>query len=104
MLRYTLFVFITLIVEAALILGISFFFKTDFLTTMFFGSAFFIFFAFLIGSSGDLLSRNSEFAAFNAMGGRYEPKYDKVTFRISPFLIGSILCMILYFLLYSFLT
>lgn len=104
MLRYALYVFITLIVEVSLIWGISFFIQTDLLTAMFFGSAFFIFFAFLTGSTGDLLSRNSEFAAFNAMGGRYEPKYDKVTFRISPFLIGSILCMILYFLMYSFLT
>ncbi|MDR0139601.1 hypothetical protein RFW18_17745 [Metabacillus idriensis] len=104
MLRYTLFVFITLIVEVAFIWGISFFIQTDLLTAMFFGSAFFIFFAFLTGSTGDLLSRNSEYAAYISTGGRYEPKYDKVTFRISPFLIGSILCMVVYFGLSYFMT
>jgi hypothetical protein len=104
MIRYLLFVLLVLVVELGIIFGLSKYFDADLLTTMFFGAAFFIFFAFLTGSSGDLLSKNAEFAAYTSMGGQYEPKHEKLTLKISPFLIGSILCFIVYLVMSYFAT
>jgi hypothetical protein len=76
------------------------YFDTNLVNTMFFGSCFFVLFAFLISSSGDALSKNSQVAVFDSLLGSYKPQNEKTTLTISPFLVGSILCLVAYFLLY----
>ncbi len=67
---------------------------------MFYGSCFFTFFAFLMSTTGDALSKNSQVAVFDTLLGSYKPQHEKMTFTISPFLIGSVLCLVVYFVLY----
>ena len=98
--RFIFFVLLVLILEIGLLIGISIFFETNMVNTMFFGSCFFVLFAFLIHSTGDALSKNSQAAVFHSLIGHYQPKHEKATLSISPFLIGSILCFAVYFALY----
>jgi hypothetical protein len=53
-----------------------------------------------MSSTGDALSKNSELAVFDMLLGSYKPNHEKMTFRISPFLVGSILCLFVYFVMY----
>ncbi|WP_096153241.1 MULTISPECIES: hypothetical protein [Bacillus] len=99
--KYLLFVGIVLVVELGILFGFSFFFDTNLLSTLFFGSLFFVFFAFLMGSTGDALSKNSQVAVFDALLGSYKPEHEKATLTIGPFLVGSILCFICYFIIYA---
>ncbi|WP_417898328.1 hypothetical protein ABN702_19255 [Bacillus haimaensis] len=98
--RYLFFVLLVLVVEIGILVGISLIFDTNLLTTFFYGSCFFTFFAFLIGTTGDALSKNSQVAVFDSLLGSYKPQHEKMTFSISPFLIGSLLCLGTYFSLY----
>lgn len=104
MFRYFTYVLLVLAVELGILFGISFYFHVDFLSTLFFGSAFFVFFAFLLGSSGDMLSKKQELAVFQATGGNYIPKHEKLTLRVGPLLVGSILCFIAYFVISYFIS
>ncbi|MCT8138436.1 hypothetical protein H1D32_12185 [Anaerobacillus sp. CMMVII] len=101
--RYFAFVLLVLATELALLIGIAFFFDVNLLTTLFFGSAFFVFVAYLLSSSGDAFTKMQEVAAFDATGGKYQPKYEKLTLQFGPFLSGSILCFIAYFVIAYFI-
>ncbi|MFC4323173.1 hypothetical protein [Litchfieldia salsa] len=94
--RYIGFVLLVLVFELGLLFGISIFFDTDLLSTMFFGSILFSVFAFILGSSGDVFSAHSHAATFEASGGNYKPNSEKLTLKIGPLLSGSILCFIVY--------
>ncbi len=94
--KYIGLVFLVLLIEIGVLLGIYSFFKTNLLSTMFFGSISFMIFAFITGSKGDVFTKQSELAAFESQAGAYKPKHEKLTLRIGPFLIGSILCFIVY--------
>jgi len=98
--KYIFFVLLVLVLEIGILVGISMYFDTNLVNTMFFGSCFFVLFAFLISSSGDALSKNSQVAVFDSLLGSYKPQHEKTTITISPFLVGSILCLVAYFLLY----
>lgn len=100
--RYFIMLLIVVAVELGLLFGISFFFDFNLLSTMFFGSLTFVIVAFLLGSTGDAFSKNAELSIFEALAGRYQPKHEKATLRVGPFLVGSIICFILYFVM-SFL-
>ncbi|RXJ04532.1 hypothetical protein DS745_03880 [Anaerobacillus alkaliphilus] len=91
-----------LIVELGILFGISFYFEVDLLSTLFFGAVFFVFISYLMSSSGDMFTRGQEAAAFQASGGRYIPKYEKFTMQIGPFMIGSVLCFVVYLVLSYF--
>ncbi|MFT4412218.1 hypothetical protein ACLM5H_00025 [Fredinandcohnia humi] len=103
MARYISYVLLVLAVEVGILYGISLYFQTDLLTTMFLGSCLFIFFAFLTGSSGDVFTKNSELAVFNTLLGSYKPRHEKVTLRIGPFMVGSLLTMVVYFAMVYFM-
>jgi len=53
----------------------------------------------MIGSSGDFFTKRAEMGVFRLMAGAYTPKHEKITLRIGPFLVGSILSLILSFIL-----
>ncbi|WP_449539684.1 hypothetical protein [Ferdinandcohnia sp. Marseille-Q9671] len=96
MVRFMTYSLLVTAVEVAILFGISLYFDYNLLTTMFFGSCFFVLFAFLTGSSGDIFTKNSEVAVFNTFLGSYKPRNDKLTLRVNPFLVGSLLCMVVY--------
>jgi hypothetical protein len=98
--KYILFVLLVLGLELAFLFGISLYFDTNLVNTLFFGSCIFTFFAFLVSSTGDVLSKNSQVAVFDMLLGSYKPEHEKTTLAISPFLVGSILCLGMYFALY----
>jgi hypothetical protein len=102
--KYLITILIILAFEVGILFGISFFFDTNLLSTMFFGSVFFILFAFITSSTGDVFSKNSQTAAFDAVGGSYKPTHEKLTLKIGPFLVGSILCLVVYFVLSYFMN
>ncbi|QOY35151.1 hypothetical protein AWH56_020985 [Anaerobacillus isosaccharinicus] len=104
MFRYLSYSLLVLAVELGILFGISFYFEVHLLSTLFFGSVFFVFFAFLLGSSGDMLSKKQELAAFQATGGRYIPKYEKLTLTVGPLLVGSVLCFLAYFVFSYFIS
>lgn len=97
MVRYMTYALLITAVEVAVLFGISLYFDANMLTTMFFGSCFFILVAFLMGSSGDIFTKNSEVAVFNSFLGSYKPRHEKAKLTISPFLTGSLLCLVVYF-------
>ncbi|MDQ0860907.1 hypothetical protein [Bacillus sp. V2I10] len=101
--KYIFFVLVTLVIESLLITGTIVIWDTRFPETMFFGSCLFIFIAFLISSSGDFLSNYSEYSVFGAIAGSYQPKREETYLIISPFLVGSILFFISYFIIYYFI-
>jgi hypothetical protein len=101
--RYIALVLLVLALELGLLIGLAVYFNINLLTMMFFGATFFVFFAFLISSSGDMLSKKQELAAFQASGGTHIPKYEKLTLRFGPFLAGSILCLLTYFAMAYFM-
>lgn len=98
--RYMIFVLLVVVLELSLLFGISLFFDTNLVNTMFLGSCIFIIFAFLMSSTGDVFSKNSQKAVFDMFLGSYKPQHEKMTLKISPFLVGSILCFGMYFVLY----
>ncbi|MEH7380990.1 hypothetical protein V7138_10960 [Bacillus sp. JJ1533] len=98
--KYIILVFLVLVIELSVLFGISLFLDTNLVNTMFLGSCIFIVFAFLMSSTGDVLSKSSQAAVFDMLLGRYKPQYEKMTLNISPFLVGSILCFGMYFVLY----
>ncbi len=91
-------------IEIGLLFGISYFFDFNLLSTMFFGSISFIIVAFLLGSTGDALSKNAELAVFESLAGSYHPKHEKATLRVGPFLVGSIVCFIVYLTMSFFMN
>lgn len=97
--KYISFVLLVLGTEVGILYGVSVYFDYDFLSTMFFGSLFFSLFAFLIGSTGDVFTKNSEAGVFYNQGGAYQPKHPNMTLKISPFLVGSLLCFVVYLFL-----
>ncbi|WP_078547860.1 hypothetical protein [Litchfieldia alkalitelluris] len=97
--RYIWLVLLVLGLELGVLLGISLFFDTDLLSTMFFGSIFFMFFAFITGSTGDVFSKTGQLAAFESQAGAYKPKHETLSLRIGPFLVGSIVCFIVYLIM-----
>ncbi|MBD8071092.1 hypothetical protein [Bacillus sp. PS06] len=97
--KYIGVVLLVLIIELAVLFGIHLYFDTNLLSTLFFGSIIFSFFAFITGSRGDALSKQSELAAFDSQAGAYKPKHEALTLRVGPFLIGSLLCFIVYLIL-----
>ncbi|MGG4488376.1 hypothetical protein [Metabacillus idriensis] len=101
--KYIFFILFTLIIESLLIAGTILIFDTQFPETMFFGSSLFVFAAFLLSSSGGFLSSNSEYSVFSAMAGSYQLKREETSLIINPFLVGSILFFISYFIIYYFL-
>ena len=96
---YVLTILFVLAVELGILFGISYFFKADLLTTMFLGSLFFIFFAFIVGSKGDALTKGSELAVFKTFVGAYQPKHENPSMKIGPFLLASIFCLIVYLIM-----
>ncbi|WP_010283170.1 hypothetical protein [Bacillus timonensis] len=96
MVRYIAFALLITAIEVAVLFLVSLYFDANLLTTMFYGSCFLILFAFLMGSSGDIFTKNSELAVFNTLLGSYKPRHEKFVLRISPFLTGSILCLVVY--------
>ncbi|WP_191560125.1 hypothetical protein [Metabacillus idriensis] len=98
--KYIFFVLLVLVLELGILVGVSMYFNTNLVNTMFFGSCLFVFFAFLISSTGDSLSKNSQAAVFDSLLGSYKPQHEKTTLTISPFLVGSILCFVAYFPFY----
>ncbi|MCC3359288.1 hypothetical protein [Bacillus sp. REN16] len=98
--KYMILVFVVLVFELSVLFGISLFYDTNLVNTMFLGSCIFIIFAFLMSSTGDVLSKNTQVAVFDLLLGRYKPQHEKMTLKISPFLISSILCFGMYFVLY----
>ncbi|WP_139785653.1 hypothetical protein [Cytobacillus gottheilii] len=100
--RYFLFVLLVLVLELGLLYGIAILLNTNLADTMFIGSLILVFFAFIMSSTGDVLSRNTQRAVFNMSLGSYKPEREKTTLSINPFLVGSILCLVAYFVLYYF--
>ena len=98
--KYFFLVFLVLVFELSVLFGISLFYDTNLVNTMFLGSCIFIIFAFLMSSTGDVLSKNTQVAVFDMLLGRYKPQHEKMTLKISPFLVGSVLCFGMYFVLY----
>jgi hypothetical protein len=103
MVRYMTFALLVTAVEVAILFGVSLYLDANTLTTLFIGSCFFIIVAFIMGSSGDIFTKNSEMAVFNTFLGSFRRKHEKVRLRISPFLTGSILCLIVFFVLNYFM-
>ncbi|TDL76143.1 hypothetical protein [Peribacillus frigoritolerans] len=101
--KYILLIFLTVVIESILITAIIFTFNTRFPETMFFGSSLFVFLAFLLSSSGGFLSSNFEYSVFSAMAGSYQIKREESYLIINPFLVGSILFFMSYFIIYYFL-
>ncbi|MFS0861945.1 hypothetical protein [Fredinandcohnia sp. 179-A 10B2 NHS] len=99
MVRYILYVLLVAAVEVGILTGISVYFDYNFLTTMFFGSFTFALIAFVLSSSGDVLTKGSEMAAFDTLLGAYKPRHEKATLRLNPFLVGSLLCLVVYVVL-----
>ncbi|WHX41118.1 hypothetical protein QNH36_02845 [Mesobacillus sp. AQ2] len=97
---YIFFVLLVLVLELGLLFGVSHYFETNLVDTMFLGSVGFTIIAFLFSSKGDALSKNSQVAVFHMFLGNYKPQHEKATFTINPFLVGSLLCFIAYFVLY----
>ncbi|MEH7225356.1 hypothetical protein V7112_16230 [Bacillus sp. JJ1566] len=98
--RYIILVFLVLVIELSALYGISLYFDTNLVNTMFLGSCILIILAFLMSSTGDVLAKSSQAAVFDMLLGSYKPQHEKMTLKISPFLIGSILCFGMYFVLY----
>lgn len=98
--RYIFFVLLVLVIESALLYGISLYFHTNLANTWFIGSLLLVFFAFIMSSTGEDLPKRKDAAIFEMMAGPYEGQHKKTTLSISPFLVGSILCFIAYFVLY----
>lgn len=103
MVRHMTFALLVTAVEVAILFGISLYLDANLLTTMFFGSCFFILVAFLMGSSGDVFTKNSEVAVFNTFLGSYKPRHEKAILKINPFLTGSLFCLIVYFVMEYFM-
>lgn len=99
MLKYFLLILMVAAIEGGLLVGFSFLLEADLLTTLFFGSIFFVFLSYTISSTGGLLSKNSEAKVYYAQAGSYQPKHEKETLKINPFLLGSVLCFISYFII-----
>ncbi|MCG1022951.1 hypothetical protein [Sutcliffiella horikoshii] len=95
--RFLITLLLVLVAEIGILFGISTYFDFNLLSTMFFGSLFFVFIAFFTSSSGDIFTKNSEAAVLNSMAGRYTPKHTTPTLKIGPFLLGSLLCVVVYF-------
>ncbi|MEH7386412.1 hypothetical protein V7147_13545 [Bacillus sp. JJ1521] len=98
--KYVFLVLLVLVFELSILYGISLYFETNLVNTMFLGSCIYIIFSFLMSPTGDVLAKNSQVAVFDMLLGRYKPQHEKLTLIISPFLIGSILCFGMYFVLY----
>ncbi|WP_193539296.1 hypothetical protein [Cytobacillus luteolus] len=96
---FVLFVLLVLGIELAILFGIFMFLNTNLLSTMFFGSVGFILVAFITGSKGDAISKGGQLAVFESLGGAYKPEHEQASLRVGPFLLGSILCFILYVIL-----
>lgn len=94
--RYIVFVLLVLGIELSVLFGISIYFSANLLSTMFFGSIGFSILAFLMGTNGDAFSKNSQMKTFEVTGGAYIPKHEETTLKIGTFLLGSILCFIVY--------
>src|SRR5690554_5017264 len=103
MVRYITFAFLITVVEVAVLFGISLYFDANLVTTLFFGSCFFIIVAFLTCSSRDIFRKNSELAVFNTFLGSYRAKHERIILKISPFLTGSFLCLGVYFVIDHFI-
>ncbi|MFS0823967.1 hypothetical protein [Bacillus sp. 1P02SD] len=103
MVRHMTYALLITAVEVAVCFVISLYFDANMLPTMFFGSCFFILVAFLMGSSDDIFTKNSEVAVFNSFLGSYKPRHKKAKLTISPFLTGSLLCLLSYFVADYFL-
>ncbi|WP_077617472.1 hypothetical protein [Bacillus sinesaloumensis] len=102
MVRYTTFALLITTMEVAFLIGVSLYIDANLLTTMFFGSIVFIIVAFLMGSSDDIFTNNSEFAVFNnTFLGR--ARHQKGNFKLSPFFSGSLLCLGVYFVMNYFM-
>ncbi|MCA1320616.1 hypothetical protein LC085_11905 [Bacillus tianshenii] len=95
--KYLILVAVVLAIELGILFGISFFFDFNLLSTMFFGSVSFVLLAFILGSTGDVFSKNSQVAVFDSLAGSYQPKHEKMTLRVGPVMVGSILCVLVYF-------
>ncbi|MCM3617461.1 hypothetical protein M3936_07710 [Sutcliffiella horikoshii] len=95
--KYIITLLLVLAVEIGILFGISTYFDFNLLSTMFFGSLFFVFIAFFTSSSGDIFTKNSEAAVLGSMAGRYTPKHTTPTLKVGPFLLGSVLCVVVYF-------
>ncbi|KPB03037.1 hypothetical protein [Bacillus sp. CHD6a] len=104
MVKFLITLLIVLAVEIGILLGISTYFDFNLLSTMFFGSLAFVFLAFFTSSSGDIFTKNSEAAVFDSMAGRYTPQQQRPTLNIGPFLLGSLLCLAVYFVMAFFLS
>ncbi len=99
MMKLITMILLVLIVEVGILFGISFYFSVDLVSTMFFGSVFFVLISYFMSSSGDMFTKMQEVDAFQALGGRYVPKYEKYTLQIGPFMIGSVLCFVVYLII-----
>ncbi|MCJ8007220.1 hypothetical protein ACFFF5_06915 [Lederbergia wuyishanensis] len=99
MISYICKVLFVAIIEISILWGISSYFEFDIITILFLGSAFLALFAFMIGASGDFFTKRAEMGVFRLMAGAYTPKHEKITLRVGPFLVGSILSLILSFIL-----
>ncbi|MEH7236822.1 hypothetical protein [Bacillus sp. JJ1562] len=97
---YMILVFLVLVLELSALFGISLVFDTNLVNTMFLGSCIFTIIAFLMSSTGDVISKGGQVAVFDMLLGSYKPEHEKMTLKISPFLVGSILCFGMYFVLY----
>lgn len=104
MIKYLISLIIVLAAEIGILLGISIYFDFNLLSTMFFGSLAFVFLAFFTSTSGDIFTKNSEAAVFDSLAGRYTPQHQKPTLHIGPFLLGSLLCLAVYFIMAFFLS
>lgn len=98
--KYILLVLLVLVIELGILFGVSLIFNTDLVNTMFFGSCLFAFFALIMSSTGDALSKNSQVAVFDMLLGSYKPEHEQASITINPLLVGSILCLVVYFPLY----
>lgn len=94
--RYLIILVAVLAIELVILFGISYFFEFNLLSTMFFGSISFVLLAFILGSSGDAFLKNAQVAVFDSLAGSYQPKHEKLTLRVGPVMVGSILCVIVY--------
>ncbi|QOR64819.1 hypothetical protein IM538_13235 [Cytobacillus suaedae] len=97
--RLVFFVLLVLVIELGILFGVSIFLNMNLLSTMFFGSVGFILIAFITGSKGDAISKGGQFAVFESLGGAYKPEHEQASLRIGPFLLGSILCFVVYVIL-----
>ncbi|WP_029326409.1 hypothetical protein [Bacillus sp. m3-13] len=105
MVKYLITLIIVLAVEIGMLIGISTYFDFNLLSTMFFRLSCLCFSSHSLQAPQETFSQKIQKQLFfDSMAGRYNPQQQKPTLHIGPFLLGSLLCLAVYFIMAFFLS